>query len=853
MVARVQAADGVGVAGTTVTFAASGGGTVTPASAVSDASGNVSTQWRLGPTVGTQTLTVTAAGLTGAPLTVDALARAVTPTKLVIGTQPANGTAGVALAAVTVAAQDADGNVVTPFTGDVSVALGTNPGSATLSGTTTVKAVAGVATFSDLKVNRPGTGYTLVFSSAPLTAATSSAFNVVAGTADQLAFTGVPSVAEAGVTVTQPVTVAVQDAAGNAVTGFTGEVTLALDANASPAGAALTGTLTRNAVAGVATFNDLKFQEDARADARASGRSLRAARAARALVESARPMRRIGQLSANSVLFTNPGYTQSRFNTLRLDHTNDASLVFASSVYAERAEAVGMTSWRGVYGRGTKLYVKDADLFKLSFDSLAVQIDASGAITRFDSLSFGSQDRTVNQLTLNLPTGFNKTFANLQFGTQPSTGRYLAATTPGTATVNMQNPSPGSHGGFVSIGAGVTLTGWQATRAYATTGASSTWNDPAAWSPSGVPSRYDDISILAGHSMSADNANGVRNVSLTPTSTLMLGYTNLSVFGNWTADTLSTLSAMSGGLDFYGNANISGRIGTARFHAPATVQGLTVANSIAIYAGGFNVNGQMAIVHGPFTTDSAGYLRMVSAGGFLQVDGTAEFQGASTYTHLTDGTLRLGGSFTQGGDPAAFAATASHRTILTGESFSGELTFTNPGASGTDSHFSILQLGDSGSRTITVHSDVYAVRTLERGTAAMGLMRGGGYAPTQAPVIHAASVVSSALLTMNATLLRIYEATNATSLSYATFVNTNIVGKDALTVESALATPVTPTISNLTFPMPVDTTSFRFVVANYLGSGGSLTLNLIGMSPINSVAVPSRIYASAGASINWTP
>jgi hypothetical protein len=255
VVARVLASDGIGVGGVTVTFAASGGGTATPASAVSAADGSVSTQWKLGAAAGAQTLTVTSTGLTGSPLTVNATALAVTPTKLTILTGPVSSKAAATLPAITVAAQDAAGNTVTSFTGDVTVALGANAGGATLSGTATVKAVAGVATFSDLKLNRVGTGYTLIFASAPLTAATSAAFDITAGDANRLAFGAMPSTLDAGQAIVPPVTVTAQDAAGNPVTSFTGAVTLALGTN--PGGATLSGTLTRTAVAGVATFADV--------------------------------------------------------------------------------------------------------------------------------------------------------------------------------------------------------------------------------------------------------------------------------------------------------------------------------------------------------------------------------------------------------------------------------------------------------------------------------------------------------------------------------------------------------------------------------------------------------------------
>jgi len=59
------------VAGTTVTFAvATGGGSVTGATAVTDASGIATVgSWKLGTTAGANTLTATSAGLTGSPVT----------------------------------------------------------------------------------------------------------------------------------------------------------------------------------------------------------------------------------------------------------------------------------------------------------------------------------------------------------------------------------------------------------------------------------------------------------------------------------------------------------------------------------------------------------------------------------------------------------------------------------------------------------------------------------------------------------------------------------------------------------------------------------------------------------------
>src|SRR5205823_6591784 len=64
--------------------------------------------------------------------------------------------------AVRIAIQDAGGNTIVDATNAVTVALTATPRGGTLSGTTTENAVAGVATFSDLGVDRPRGGYTLV-------------------------------------------------------------------------------------------------------------------------------------------------------------------------------------------------------------------------------------------------------------------------------------------------------------------------------------------------------------------------------------------------------------------------------------------------------------------------------------------------------------------------------------------------------------------------------------------------------------------------------------------------------------------------------------------------------------------
>ena len=177
-------------------------------------------------------------------------------TQLVFGVQPSNATAGVAISpAVTVQVQDASGNLVTTDTSNVTVAIGTNPGSGALSGTLTQAAVGGVATFNNLSINNAGIGYTLRATDGSLTPATSTSFTII-GPAAKLAFGVQPSNTVFGVAISPAVTVQVQDAAGSVVPS-TASVTVAIGTN--PGSGALSGTLTQAAVGGVATFNNLSI------------------------------------------------------------------------------------------------------------------------------------------------------------------------------------------------------------------------------------------------------------------------------------------------------------------------------------------------------------------------------------------------------------------------------------------------------------------------------------------------------------------------------------------------------------------------------------------------------------------
>jgi uncharacterized repeat protein (TIGR03803 family) len=99
--------------------------------------------------------------------------------RLVATTEPPTQVVTGAKFDVQISAEDANGNVDPNLTGSVTMALANNPGGSTLGGTLTVNAIHGVADFSDLTLNNPGTGDTLQATSPGQTAATTTPFNVV--------------------------------------------------------------------------------------------------------------------------------------------------------------------------------------------------------------------------------------------------------------------------------------------------------------------------------------------------------------------------------------------------------------------------------------------------------------------------------------------------------------------------------------------------------------------------------------------------------------------------------------------------------------------------------------------------
>lgn len=215
LVVKVLAADNLPVVGVPVTFAATGGGSVTPANTVSDTLGFARATATLGASVGTANFTATIPNV--APVTFSQTATSGVATKLGFNQQPSTTVAGVVMApAVTVALLDAANNTVSTSGGTVTIAL-TSAGGATLGGTLTQPISGGVATFNNLTVDKAAS-YTLTATSTGLASGTSNSFTINPAAATAMALvSGNNQGGAPNAQLAQPLVVKVTDAFGNAV------------------------------------------------------------------------------------------------------------------------------------------------------------------------------------------------------------------------------------------------------------------------------------------------------------------------------------------------------------------------------------------------------------------------------------------------------------------------------------------------------------------------------------------------------------------------------------------------------------------------------------------------------------
>ncbi|MGH7639026.1 MAG: Ig-like domain-containing protein [Gemmatimonadaceae bacterium] len=168
--------------------------------------------------------------------------------------------------------------------------------------------------------------------------------------------------------------------------------------------------------------------------------------------------------SAQQVLNIDPAATASRFNHLEL--ANTAGGIWLRSPISVAGVLSASVAGQTISGTSHHLLtVGGIDVNRLTLDTIPLSIQA-GAITRFDSVIFVEQNRTMAQLSVahaGAATPF--TFTGLQFLAQPTTGSYVSATDVAadgnvlTIVLDESMPADGSAFTTTSGGAVVQWTG----------------------------------------------------------------------------------------------------------------------------------------------------------------------------------------------------------------------------------------------------------------------------------------------------------------------------------------------------------------------------------------------------------
>ena len=247
---KVTDAGGNPVTGAAVTFAiATGGGSITGGSQTTNSSGIATIGSWIPGTVGANTLTATAAGLTGSPITFTATGTLGPAAKLgLTATPPATVQNRAAFSPQPVVqVQDANGNAVAQSGTVVTAAI--TAGGGTLGGTATATTTStGAATFTNLSISGTVAARTLVFSATGLTSA-SAQITTTPGPATTLAISsGNTQSGLAGTLLPVSPTVLATDADANGVSGVA--VTFAV-AIGGGSGTGLTQTTAASGLASV--------------------------------------------------------------------------------------------------------------------------------------------------------------------------------------------------------------------------------------------------------------------------------------------------------------------------------------------------------------------------------------------------------------------------------------------------------------------------------------------------------------------------------------------------------------------------------------------------------------------------
>ena len=374
-------------------------------------------------------------------------------------------------------------------------------------------------------------------------------------------------------------------------------------------------------------------------------------------------------------------------------------------------------------------------------------------------------------------------------------------------------------------------------------GIDNSWQNPANWAPARVPTSSDDVTIPSG-TLNAPTLfvdAFAHNLTVAAPVNIDLITHNLNVSGN--AQINGNIHG-AGALVLTGGGQLSGSVFNVVISGAVTLTGSTVIGGDLTITGvgaSLDPNGFSASVTGNLSVQGAGRLIETNAASSLSVGASAVFDGASEAGFLTAGDLTIGGGLTQAATSSgeSFSASGTHRTVFT-SSASPTIAFATPGAATGTSHFG--QLRWTGSGTLNINSDVYALGTFDGSPGLAGSITSSGHK------VQVGGLISTDI-TFNNTKLVLFAPTGGPlSMAFVTFINMSPLDTQLAVTHPGAAAPFV--FDNLNF-QTAPTGAGRYLVATDAdgASPDALTINVTSSTP----AAPSAALFSAtnGAIINW--
>jgi hypothetical protein len=228
------------------------------------------------------------------------------------------------------------------------------------------------------------------------------------------------------------------------------------------------------------------------------------------------------------------------------------------------------------------------------------------------------------------------------------------------------------------------------TTAFNNGGGDNDWNNAANWT-GGLPDSTDNVFVMPGQTATVNTPSRANTVIIGSGGTILLN-ADLVVDSTVTAGTTIT---GGGHLIAQGTGYLSGQVGslivtgdyTVPSSDPLTAQSIVITGATAVLNPG---QGQITAFDS-LRTEAGGRLNIGYPGASVDIDGLARFTGGASA--LTDGTLYIGGDFSQEENAGAFAPSAGFQTVFDGGG-TQHATFFTPDSIGD--HFAHLRMENGG-------------------------------------------------------------------------------------------------------------------------------------------------------------